>query len=290
MDLNTFSIVAHLPEEESWGIAVASKFPAAGAVVPWARAKVGAVATQAHTRVTFGPDGLALMEAGKSAEQALAILLESVDTTNRRQVALVDAGGRAAAHTGADAQSWAGHLVGDGFTAQGNLLAGPQVIEAMASGFRRATGELADRLIVALQAGEAAGGDRRGKQSAAILVVRENAGYSNDNDRYLDLRVDDAEEPVQELARLVQMHHLYFQPARPEDILPIDEVIARELQAMMIGNGFLTGEIDGVWNEPCQIAFQLLIGNENLEMRWTLEDHRYSIDHVALNYLRERFG
>ena len=173
---------------------------------------------------------------------------------------------------------------------QGNLLAGPQVIEAMATGFLAAKGELADRLVETLRAGEAAGGDRRGKQSAAILVVRENAGYSNDNDRYLDLRVDDAEEPVQELQRLVQMHHLYFQPAKPEDILPIDDVIARELQSMMIGHGFLTGEINGVWDEPCQVAFGLLIGNENLEMRWSLEGNPRAIDQIALKYLRERYG
>lgn len=290
MDINTFSIVAYAPGEESWGVAVASKFPAAGAVVPWGRAGVGAVATQAHTRVTFGVDGLALMESGKSAEAALEVLLANVDTTNRRQVALVDAEGRAAAHTGPDCQGWAGQLVGDGFTVQGNLLSGPQVLEAMAAGFRRAEGELADRLVETLQAGEDAGGDRRGKQSAAILVVKENAGYSNDNDRYLDLRVDDGEEPVRELARLVAMHHLYFQPAKPEDILLIDDAVARELQAMMIGHGFLTGEINGVWDEPCQMAFHLLVGNENLEMRWSLEGNPNAIDRIALNYLRERFG
>ena len=290
MKIQTFSIVAHCPDEEAWGVAVASKFPAVGAVVPWARAGAGAVATQSYAKIGFGPDGLALMGEGLSAADALSRLLEADEGRETRQVALVDARGGVAAHTGSACHDWAGHLLGEGFSAQGNLLAGLAVVDAMAAGFRRAEGELADRLVKALRAGERAGGDKRGKQSAAVLVTRPNGGYGGDNDRYLDLRVDDAAEPVADLIALVKLHHLHFQPPRPEDRLRIDEDIARELQAMMIEQGYMTGEVNGDWDEVCQQVFHMLIGNENLEMRWTPEANRHSIDRVALEYLRQRFG
>ena len=288
--MHTFSIVAHCAEEEAWGVAVASKFPAVGAVVPWARAGAGAVATQSYAKVGFGPDGLALMREGLSAAEALSRLLEADEGRETRQVALADGRGGVAAHTGSECHEWAGHLAGDGFSVQGNLLAGEAVIEAMAAGFQRAEGELADRLVAALRAGENAGGDKRGKQSAAVLVARQNAGYGGDNDRYLDLRVDDAAAPVTDLIALVKLHHLYFQPPRAEDEIRIDEDIARELQAIMIAQGYMTGEINGVWDEVCLQVFRMLIGNENLEMRWTPEQNRHSIDRVVLEYLRQRFG
>jgi len=290
MKIHTFSIVAHCADEDAWGVAVASKFPAVGAVVPWARAGAGAVATQAYAKVGFGSDGLALMGDGHSAEEALMRLLAADDGSETRQLALVDARGGVAAHTGGECYEWAGHKTGDGFSAQGNLLAGEAVVEAMAAGYRRADGELADRLVTALRAGDRAGGDKRGKQSAAVLVVRPAGGYGGDNDRYLDLRVDDAKEPVADLIALVKLHHLYFQPPRAEDALRIDDEIARELQAMMIEQGYMTGEINGEWDEVCQQVFRLLIGNENLEMRWSPEKNRNTIDRIALEYLRQRFG
>ena len=290
MPIHTFSIVAYSESEESWGVAVASKFPAVGAVVPWARAGAGAVATQSYAKLGFGPDGLDLMGGGMSAGEALEKLLVDDPQRESRQVGLVDARGGVAAHTGADCHNWAGHRLGDGFSVQGNLLAGEAVIDAMATAFMRADGELADRLATALRAGEYAGGDRRGKQSAAVHVVKPNGGYGNDTDRYLDLRVDDHEEPVARLIELVQMHHLYFQPPKPENALRIEGDIARELQAMMIGQGYMTGQVNGEWDEVCQQVFQMLIGNENLEMRWSLDKNRQSIDRLALDYLRERFG
>ena len=290
MSIHTFSIVAHCPEENAWGVAVASKFPAVGAVVPWARAGAGAVATQSYAKLGFGPDGLALMNEGLSAADALSRLLEADEGRETRQVALVDARGDAAAHTGGECHDWAGHKTGAGFSVQGNLLAGEEVIDALAARFTRAEGELADRLVAALRAGENAGGDKRGKQSAAVHVVRPKGGYGGDNDRYLDLRVDDAAEPVADLTALVKLHHLYFQPPSAEDTLHIDEDIARELQAILIGQGYMTGEVNGDWDEVCQQVFWLLIGNENLEMRWTPEKNRRTIDRIALEYLRQRFG
>lgn len=290
MAVNTFSIVAHCEVENAWGVAVASKFPAVGAVVPWARANAGAVVTQSYAKLSFGPDGLALMQDGLSAESALSRLLANDEQRETRQVALVDGSGGVAVHTGADCHDWAGHRTGNGFAVQGNLLAGEAVLGAMASGFTQADGELADRLVAALRAGEHAGGDRRGKQSAAVLVVRPAGGYGGDNDRYLDLRVDDHDEPVQRLLELVKIHHLYFQPSKPDDIIRIDYDIASELQAMMIKQGYMTGEINGDWDEVCQQVFFMLIGNENLEMRWNPQQYRVTIDQVVLEYLRERFG
>ena len=290
MNINTFSIVAYSEDEAAWGVAVASKFPAVGAVVPWARADAGAVATQSYSKIGYGPDGLDLLEKGASAPEVLSSLLVADENASVRQVAMVDAQGQVAAHTGGDCHDWAGHKTGSGYSVQGNLLADEGVIEAMASGFLTSEGELADRLVRALRAGEVAGGDRRGKQSAAVQVVRVNGGYGNDNDRYLDLRVDDAQEPVLALMDLVQLHHLYFQTAKAEDLLPIDDVIARELQTVLIAQGYMTGEINGVWDEVCQQVIWMLIGNENLEMRWTLEKNRRSIDRVVLEYLRKRYG
>lgn len=290
MNISTFSIVAYAEDEEAWGVAVASKFPAVGAVVPWARAGAGAVATQSYAKIGYGPDGLDLLENGASASEALESLLAEDEQAGLRQVAMVDALGRLAAHTGSECHDWAGHKTGKGYSVQGNLLAGEAVIEAMASGFLMSEGELADRLARALRAGEVAGGDRRGKQSAAMHVVRANGGYGADNDRYLDLRVDDAAEPVLALMDLVQLHHLYYQSTKAEDLLPIDDEIARELQTIMIGQGYMTGEVNGLWDEVCQQVFWMLIGNENLEMRWTLKENRRSIDRVVLEYLRKRYG
>lgn len=289
MNIHTFSIVAYSAEENALGIAVSSKFPAVGAVVPYARAGVGAVATQAFAKLGYGPDGLRLMAEGKSASETLRILLEDDDLRENRQVGIVDAQGNAVAHTGNLCHDWAGHKTGDGYTVQGNLLAGEGVVESMSKAYLTASGELSDRLISALRAGEIAGGDRRGKQSAAVMVVCPNGGYGGDTDRYLDLRVDDDEEPVKRLAELVDMHHLYFQPPQKSDAIQIDKDIASELQAMMVKHRYMSGAIDGIWDEVCQQAFWILIANENLEMRWT-RDNSNVIDRIALNYLRERLG
>lgn len=286
--LNTFSIVAYDPAEEAWGVAVASKFLAAGAVVSWAKAGAGAVATQALARVSFGTDGLAMLAAGKSASETLAALLAADPGREDRQVGIVDAHGGAAAHTGASCFAWAGHRVGEGFTCQGNILTGPETLDAMAETFQTATGELADRLVAALLAGDTAGGDRRGKQAAGVLVVRHNGGYGGDNDRYLDLRVDDDPEPVKRLQELVAMHHLFFGKPRPEDQLPIDESLARELQALLLRAGYAV-PITGVWDTASQQAFWALVSNENLEERWAIDRQPDRIDQVALAYLRRRF-
>lgn len=288
--ITTFSIVAYDAAEDAFGVGVASKFLAVGSIVPWARAGVGGVATQAMGKYTFGPDGLALMADGLSASEALARLLQADTMPEHRQVGLVDARGGVAAHTGSECLDYAGHRLGDNFTVQGNILAGPQVLDAMVEAFTTASGDLANRLTQALQAAEDAGGDRRGKQSAALLVAKANAGYGGDNDRYLDLRVDDDPRPIGKLAELVAAHRVFFGPADERDAMPINMTLARELQTMLVKAGFYAGAVDGVWDDTARQAFDQLISVENLEERWNLRDTPDSIDPVALDYLRRRFG
>lgn len=290
MQLNTFSIVAYSPDEKSWGVAVASKFLAAAALVSWAQAGAGAVATQSFAKVGFGPDGLSLLSQEKSATETLAALLANDPNREQRQVGIVDAQGQVAAHTGSNCHDYAGHKVGQYFCVQGNILKGSEVLDAMATAYQSGTGELADRLVSALRAGESAGGDKRGKQSAGVLVVKLNGGYGGDNDRYIDLRVDDDEQPVKKLRQLLDSHHLFFGESKAEDLQAIDETIARELQDMMVNQGYMGGEVDGKWDEMTKQAFWMLVGNENLEERWNLNNKPDMIDRVMLEYLRKRFG
>lgn len=213
--VNTFSIVAFDPATGDLGVAVESKYFGCGSVVPWAKAGVGAVATQARAKVSFGPGGLRLMEEGKSPREALDVLLETDPKREIRQVAMVDAQGRTAAHTGAECDAWAGHHAVVNLSVQGNLLAGDGVVPAMVEAYDKARklegSELADWLLAALVAGQAAGGDRRGQQSAALLVVRANGGVGGDNDRYIDLRVEDHARPIEELSRLLEGHKAAFE-------------------------------------------------------------------------------
>lgn len=201
--VNTFSIVAYDPEKKEWGIGVASKFLAVGAVVPWAKAGVGAVATQSFANTTYGPKGLELLAEGKSAEETIKLLTDADKQKEQRQVGIIDAKGEAATFTGTKCQPWAGGKTGKNYTCQGNILAGEAVVNDMAKAFEEATGPLAWRIIAALEAADTAGGDKRGKQSAAILIVRERGGYAGFNDRMIDFRVDDHEDPIKELGRIL---------------------------------------------------------------------------------------
>lgn len=199
----TFSIVAYDPDKKEWGVAVASKYLAVGAAVPWAKAGVGAVATQAAVNTTYGPGGLKLLAEGKSAEEALKALTDADPGKEFRQLAIVDAKGEVVGFTGKRCNAWAGHKTGKHYACQGNILAGEEVVTKMAEAFEKAKGPLAWRMMAALEAAEKAGGDKRGKQSAAIFVVREKGGPNGMGDRYLDFRVDDHENPIPELARIL---------------------------------------------------------------------------------------
>lgn len=206
----TFSIVGYDAETGQLGIAVQSKFFAVGAVVPWAEAGVGAIATQSWANTTYGPNGLKLLKSGLSAEQTLERLIADDPGHATRQVGIVDAKGSVANYTGDECNEWAGAVSGEHYTAQGNILAGEDVVKAMGKAYEETEGELADKLMAALFAGQDKGGDTRGQQSAALLVVQAGRGHGGFNDRYIDLRIDDAEEPIKELQRLLELHKALF--------------------------------------------------------------------------------
>jgi len=206
----TFSIVGFDPNTKELGIAVQSKFIAVGAVVPWAKAGVGAIATQSYANTKYGPLGLKYLAQGLRPKQVIEKLTADDSSAPRRQVGIVDAAGRPATFTGRKCNAWAGGRTGKNYTVQGNILTGPEVVDAMAEAFEKAEGELGARLITALEAGQAAGGDRRGRQSAALFVVREGWGYGGFNDRYRDIRVDDNPEPIKELRRIYELHKSVF--------------------------------------------------------------------------------
>lgn len=227
---STFSIAAYDPDTHDLGVAVESKFIAVGSVVPWARANVGVIATQAWANTSYGPQGLQLLEEGHSAGETLERLLRDDEKRESRQVGIVDRKGRPAAFTGKECYSWAGHIVGRNFCCQGNILARERVIADMAGTFERTDGDLIDKLLVALEAGQAAGGDKRGRQSAALLVVRERGGYEGFTDRYVDIRVDEHPQPIAELRRIFRMYDMTFLSREdPKSILKIEGPLAAEI-------------------------------------------------------------
>ena len=285
---STFSIVGYDPQAQEWGIAVQSKFLAVGAVVPWAQAGVGAVATQSYANTSFGPNGLALMAQGYSAEEALGQLIAGDEGSARRQVGLVDAQGRAATFTGDECHAWAGGLTGTYYAAQGNILVSRDTVEAMAKAFEEAEGELADRLVVALAAGQGAGGDRRGQQSAAVLVVRAEGGYAGYNDRYLDLRVDDDLAPIERLQALVDLHHLFFKPPGPGEMVAIEGELAREAQRILKWAEVYDGPITGAYDPATRHAMSTLIGNENFEERF--DEEKGLISKQVMDILRQKYS
>jgi uncharacterized Ntn-hydrolase superfamily protein len=277
----TFSIVAFDSRTEELGVAVQSKFLAVGSVVPWARAGVGAVATQAMANVDYGPRGLDLMSRGKTADETVEALISSDDEHEHRQVGVVDARGRAATFTGSECLEWAGGLTGEHYAAQGNILVGGETVEAMAKTFESAGDDLAGRLLTALDAGQAAGGDSRGKQSAALLVVREGGGYGGNNDRCVDLRVDDHPEPIRELIRLRELHTLYFGETRPENIVPVDGDIKQDVAAALRRLGYLEENAED--DEVLLDALSAFIRTENFEER---EQERGYLDRAVLEFMK----
>ncbi|MCA3747890.1 MAG: DUF1028 domain-containing protein [Rubrobacter sp.] len=281
--VSTFSIAGFDPEAETWGVAVQSKFLAVGAIVPWARAGAGAVATQAMANYTYGPRGLDLLSEGRTARETVEALTAADPQREHRQVGVVDARGGSATFTGSECFEWAGGIAGEHFAAQGNILTGPKTVEAMARAFENSRGELSSRLLAALRAGQEAGGDRRGKQSAALVVVREGAGYGGDNDRMVDLRVDDHPDPVAELERLYSLHRLYFGETRPEDVVAVEGAVREEVVGALLRLGYLREENpDG---RTLHAALSAFIRTENFEER---EQKPGYADRAVLRFLKER--
>jgi uncharacterized Ntn-hydrolase superfamily protein len=265
----TYSLVAR--DGKQWGVAVQSKFLAVGSVVSWAEPEVGAIATQAYANPRYGPDGLALLREGLSAAVVVERLVAGDDGRAERQVGVVDAHGGSAAYTGPECTDWAGHRTGEGYAAQGNILVGPETVDALAETFEASTGRpLAERLIDSLAAAQAAGGDRRGQQSAALLVVERNGGYAQLSDVLVDLRVDDHEQPIDELRRLYGLHDQLFGRTPRDDWLPLHGELADEVRGRLERLGY---DSLGAW-----------AGVANLEERVEGND---AIDPVVLTALRE---
>jgi uncharacterized Ntn-hydrolase superfamily protein len=277
----TFSIVACDLKEKTWGVAVASKFPAVGAVVPWAQADAGAVATQSFANTSFGPRGLQMMKQGFSAKQTLEALLKNDPDKEDRQVGLVDTKGNAATFTGSVCFDWAGGITGKGYAIQGNILASAKVVPAMEKKFLATKGDLPTRLYTALLAGDRAGGDKRGRQSAAIYVVKPNGGYGGFIDRWIDYRVDDHQDPLPRLGELIELHRLYFDKSPESERVLLKGKSLEQITTILKHEGYLKK------NVTFQDAYNAFIGNENFEER--SDPNAQWIDKPVLKYLAKKF-
>ena len=273
----TYSIAACDLEAGQWGVATQSKFLAVGSVVPWAEPHVGAVATQAYANPRYGPEGLALLREGVQAEEAVERLTGADTERDHRQLGIVDGEGGAATYTGAECLHWAGGRIGDGYAAQGNILVSQATVDALGHTFEATAGEpLAERLLDCLDAAQAAGGDSRGQQSAALLVVEKDGGYAKLSDVVIDLRVDDHERPLEELRRIYLLHQKIFVAAPREEWVRVDDELAAELRERLAKLGY-AGELAD--------AFAQWAGTENLEER---VDGVEAVDPIVLEELRVR--
>jgi uncharacterized Ntn-hydrolase superfamily protein len=275
----TFSIVAFDPASRSWGVAVASKCLAVGFAVPWGGAEVGAIATQALANLSYGPNGLDLLRRGLGATETVARLTADDPLVDQRQLAVVDRTGATANHTGTRCMDWKGHHPGENFTTQGNLLDGPQVVDAMAEAYDPEEAHFGQRLLHCLQAGEAAGGDRRGLESAAMSIWQEGAAYGGGLDIGTDLRVDDHAAPITELGRLLDLHFLYFERPDPATLLALEGALADEVTDALVAVGYPPDD-----HESLDRAFAAWSGVNNFEER-TLPGQ---LDPIVWAILREQ--
>ena len=268
----TYSIAACDLDAGQWGVATQSKFLAVGSVVPWAEPHVGAIATQAYANPRHGPDGLSLLREGLSADEVVAQLTSADEGRDQRQLGVVDGQGRSASFTGSECNDWAGGRTGEGYAAQGNILVSGETVDAIAESFESATGRpLAERLIDCLASAQAAGGDSRGQQSSALLIVEKDGGYAGLSDVVVDLRADDHERPVEELRRLYALHQQLFGKTPRSEWIEVDDELGAEIRERLgkLGHDSLTE-----W-----------AGVENLEERVDGED---TIDPVVLEELRAK--
>ena len=299
---HTYSIVAYDSATGDLGIAVQSKFPNVGGLVPWAKAGVGAVATQALSNTDYGEKGLELMARGATAPEAMRIIMRGDSQPSQRQVGMVDAHGNSASWTGDSTFDWAGGragggaaggknqlITGHGYAAQANIMVSDATVRNMAETFERTTGSLADRLIAALVAGQAGGGDKRGMQSAALLVVRAKGGYLGGTDRYIDIRVYDAPDPIKELQRLYALHKLYFFTSDSADLVPITPALQKELEAILLREPVNQSQkwLDAPQpklNQKFLTALASFMYWENYDVRVRMDGR---IDRVALDDIRK---
>ncbi|MEZ5583914.1 MAG: DUF1028 domain-containing protein [Candidatus Competibacteraceae bacterium] len=259
--------VAFDPTTGDLGVAVESTFPNVGVNAAFAKAGVGAIATQSYFNTSYGPRGLSLLENGATPQRVVDILIADDPERDYRQVGIVDTRGRAANFTGAHCFDWAGGISGENFSVQGNTLVSQAVAASMAQAFNSTDIPLAERLLASLSAGQSAGGDRRGQQSAALLVVREGGGYGGHNDRYVDISVYDHATPIEELKRLYAIHRLTFFRSDPADLVPVDTALANELQQILQARGFYKGAVTGLFDDATRRSLRDFMGWENYDER-----------------------
>lgn len=281
----TFSIVAYDPKNNEWGVAVQSKFVAVGSIVPYAKAKVGAIATQAYANTSYGPNGLALLEKGLSAEETIQRLIKDDEKKEERQVGIVDSFGNAASFTGSECFEWAGHIVGKDFSCQGNILVSEEVVKAMAKAFETTRGDLIDKLFAVLDAGQEAGGDRRGRESAAILIVKEKGAYDGGTDNYINIRVDEHPTPIKELKKVFEIYDMcLLLRDDPKDLVKLKGDKVKIVKERLKLDGFYEGAIDDKYDDVTKKALRDWLGTNNLEVRERDDDfmwgslYRYILD------------
>ncbi|MCE7747320.1 MAG: DUF1028 domain-containing protein [Candidatus Heimdallarchaeota archaeon] len=264
----TFSIVAYDSEKKEWGVAVQSKFIAVGSIVPFAKVNVGAVATQAWANTSYGPKSLALLEQGMSAEETIKIITQHDEKREHRQVGIVDSFGNAASFTGKKCFDWAGHVTGENYACQGNILVSEDTVLAMSHAYRETSGDLVEKLLAALEEGQEAGGDSRGKQSAAILIVKEEGAYDGGTDRYINVRVDEHEHPIKELRRVFELYDLsLLKRDDPDDKVKLSGDIMKTIKEVLKKDGFFDGEINNKYDDVTKESLQKWMHTNNFEVK-----------------------
>jgi uncharacterized Ntn-hydrolase superfamily protein len=272
----TFSIVAYDPKKQEWGVAVQSKFVAVGSVVPFANANVGAIATQALANTSYGPKGLDLLKRGLKASEVLERLLKDDDLMQERQVGIVDMKGNVASFTGKNCLEWAGHIVGKHFACQGNILASEKVIQGMTDAYENTSGDLVEKFFAALEMAQKNGGDRRGKESAAILIVKKEGAYDGGTDRYIDIRVDEHTEPIKELKKIFEIYDMcLLKRDDPEDIVKLEGSSLKLVKKLLQKDGFYKGEIDDKYDNNTRKALRDWLGTNNFEVKEREDDYMW---------------
>ena len=272
----TFSIVAYDPKNKEWGVAVQSKFVAVGSIVPFAKANVGAIATQALANTSYGPKGLQLLQNGLTASEVLEQVIEGDDLMEERQVGIVDMKGKVASFTGKNCFEWAGHIVGKNFACQGNILASEKVVQGMADAYEDTSGDLIEKFFSALETGQKNGGDRRGKESAAILIVKKEGAYDGGTDRYIDIRVDEHAEPIKELKKVFEIYDMcLLKRDDPEDIIKLEGNNLKLVKELLRKDGFYKGEIDDYYDNNTRKALRDWLGTNNFEVKEREDDYMW---------------
>lgn len=284
----TFSIVAYDPKNKEWGVAVQSKFVAVGAIVSFAKADVGAIATQAYANTSYGPKGLELLSKGMIAEDVIELLTEQDPEKEKRQIGIVDSRGNTASFTGQECFDWAGHIVGRNYCCQGNILASGKVVMEMAKAYENTNGDMVERFFAALEAAQEAGGDKRGRESAAILIVKEKGAYDGGTDRYIDIRVDEHPTPIKELRKVFDVYNLcILKRDDPKDIVKLEGEALSYVLSILVKEGFYKGDTSKIFTQEIREALVKWMHTNNFEVKERDDDFLFG---SVYRYIIKKIG